>query len=244
MVSVLPRFTTALAELAEPGLGGSEALPLKLSVAAARTLSADAAGISVMDVLRVPLGASDADAAVAERLQITVGDGPCIHAYNTGQPMVADQTQLAQNWPIFNDRLVAETHIRSVASLPLQTSKTRLGAIDLHWLSPRGVATLSLDEAVELADHIAEVLLGQPTVATIHGVTAPGWVDAEPAQRRMQVWQAVGMLNVACGLGNLDAIAILRAYAYSHDTDIDTLASEVLAGLVPLNDIAPQPTTT
>ncbi|MCW2648837.1 MAG: hypothetical protein QOG22_3845 [Pseudonocardiales bacterium] len=243
-MSVLPRFTTALAGLTGPDFSGSESLPVRMAIGAAAALHVDAAGISVMDVLRVPLGASSADADVVERLQITIGDGPCILAFSTGEPVVATHDRIAATWPIFNDRMVTETRIRSVASLPLQTAKSRLGAMDLYCTSPGGATTVPLSAAMELANHIASVLLAEPDVTTLHGVIGPGWVDAAAAQRRMLVWQVVGMLNVACALSNLDAIAVLRAYAYSHDTTLDDLADDLLSGRTPLYDVAPQTSAT
>jgi hypothetical protein len=243
-VSVLSEFRFALTGLGEPDPAGSESLPVRLALATAQTLPVDGASISVMDVLRVPLGASSADAEAVERLQITIGDGPCIHAFDTGEPVTATQDQVAAAWPIFNDRMVAETRIRSVASLPLQTPRTRLGALDLYWNSPDGAATLSVAASTELADRIAEILLAEPDVTTQFGVTGPGWFDAAAAQRRMQVWQAVGMLNFSCGLSNVDAIAVLRAYAYAHDTTLDDLAGDLVRGRVPVHDVASQTSTT
>lgn len=243
-VSVLSNFTTALAELRGPDLSGSESLPVWLAMGAAKSLRVDAAGISVMDVLRVPLGASSADADVVERLQVTIGDGPCIQAFSTGEPVTATQDQIAQTWPIFNDRMLTETRIRSVVSLPLQSPKTRLGAMDLYWNSPVGATTVPLPAAMELANHIASILLAEPDVTTQHGVIGPGWVDAAAAQRRMQVWQVVGMLNVSCALNNPDALAVLRAYAYANDTNLDDLADDLLSGRIPLYDVAPQTSAT
>lgn len=243
-VSVLSEFRYALTGLTEPDLARAESLPVRLAIGAAQALAADAAGISVMDVIRVPLGASSADADAVERLQITIGDGPCIHAFSTGEPLAATQDQIAATWPIFNDRMLTETRIRSVASLPLQTATTRLGAMDLYWASPDGATTVSLAAATELANLIAAILLAEPNVTTQLGVTGPGWVDAAAVQRRMQVWQAVGMLNVSCELSNLDAIAVLRAYAYAHDTTLDDLADDLVSGRVAAYDVGPRPSTT
>lgn len=236
-MSVLPSFVTAVAALSEPELSGVGSLPVRLAIGCTSALPVDAAGISVMDVLRVPLGASSPDAEIVERLETTIGDGPCIHAYNSGEPVAVDQEQIARMWPIFNDRLVSETQIRSIASLPLRTPTIRLGAIDLYWTKPRGVINLSLAAALELADHIASTLLAEPEVSTLHGVIAPGWLDAAAAQHRMQVWQAVGMLNAARALSNIDAITVLRAYAYGHDTDLDDLAEDLLCGRIALDDV-------
>jgi hypothetical protein len=79
-VSVVERFAARVrGQPAE--LAGPELLPVRLARAAVRVLPGVAgAGISVLadPGMRVPLGASDEDAATAERLQFTVGEGPCL----------------------------------------------------------------------------------------------------------------------------------------------------------------------
>ncbi|MEP7179566.1 MAG: hypothetical protein ABI775_10780, partial [Pseudonocardiales bacterium] len=189
-MSVLSSLATACAEVTYPEVSGAAMLPVRLAMALTRALPVDAAGISVLDDLRVPLGASSLDAELAERLQVTVGDGPCIAAYNLGYPVTATQEQIACTWPIYFDLLIPQTPIRSVASLPLQTPTYRLGAVDLYWFSPDGVASLPMATALELADEVAAILLPAPQVLTLDAVIAPGWVMAPAAQRRMQVWQA------------------------------------------------------
>ncbi|MDT4909751.1 MAG: hypothetical protein QOI69_2992, partial [Pseudonocardiales bacterium] len=82
-MSVLPRFTTALAGLTGPDFSGSESLPVRMAIGAAAALHVDAAGISVMDVLRVPLGASSADADVLDRMMIRMFYCHCILAFMT-----------------------------------------------------------------------------------------------------------------------------------------------------------------
>ncbi|MFL6097109.1 MAG: GAF domain-containing protein, partial [Blastococcus sp.] len=78
-MTIAERFTSALAEVTDPALAGPELLPLRLARASARTLAVDGAGLSLVDASqqRIPLGASSAVAEVAERLQFTVGAGPC-----------------------------------------------------------------------------------------------------------------------------------------------------------------------
>jgi hypothetical protein len=56
----------------------------------------DGAGISLFFASdrRLPLGASDPDTAEAERLQFTVGEGPCLTSYVTGEPVLADEATM------------------------------------------------------------------------------------------------------------------------------------------------------
>ena len=87
-----PRSTTST----DPGLAGPELLPVRLARACARMLPVDDAGLSLVDAAqqRVPLGASSDVAEVAERLQFTVGAGPCMTAQETRQPVFAVEDDL------------------------------------------------------------------------------------------------------------------------------------------------------
>ena len=91
VTSIAQRFQAACADVAEPELAAIELLPVLLARACARVLGVAGAGISVFaDDYRVPLGASDNDASSAERLQFTLGEGPCLDAYHHAQPFRGD----------------------------------------------------------------------------------------------------------------------------------------------------------
>lgn len=75
-----------------------------------RATGLDGAGVSVVDRngTREPLYASDAIAAVIERLQLTLGEGPCVDSGVAGTPiLVADLTDprdvVAGRWPVFRN---------------------------------------------------------------------------------------------------------------------------------------------
>src|SRR4051812_40935375 len=86
-----------------PELPGPELLPTRLMKAAAAILPVAAAGMSIFATSghRVPLGASDDTAALAERLQFTTGEGPCLSVHATDQATWATSEQMAARWPTF-----------------------------------------------------------------------------------------------------------------------------------------------
>ena len=217
-----------------PDDAGPELLPLRLATACALVLHADGAGLSITGELRVPLGASGEPAAIVERLQVTLGEGPCLAAHASRSIVIADLDQMAAGWPAFHDRVVSLTPYRSVASVPLQSARGQLGAMDLYWLDPYGSTTLASADADELATHVSEVLMGAPEVPSITGGRQPSWIAAPTAQRRLGVWQAVGILNATSGLGPADALSVLRSYAYVRDTTLDELAEDLVAGRTPV----------
>jgi hypothetical protein len=66
----------------------------------------------------------------------------------------------------------------------------------------------------------------------------PAWLDAPAADRRSLVWQAMGVVNAGLEVSSADALALLRAHAYSLGRDLDDLASAVLNRELPLEQLA------
>src|SRR6195952_1008533 len=155
----------------QPDLPGPELLPARLMRAAAAALPIAAAGISVFttDGHRVPLGASDDTAALAERLQFTVGEGPCLSVHGTGRALLATEEVMARRWPTFHSELVGRTPFRSILSLPLD--QPHLGgnaAMDLYYEeSDRALDAVQLEDVQDAADVTAALLVTDP--ATVVG---------------------------------------------------------------------------
>jgi hypothetical protein len=237
-VSILERFKVALAASAGE-LPGAELVPERLAKAAAAVLPVDGSGISLFFASdrRLPLGASDEQAAEAERLQFTVGEGPCLSAHASGQPVLADEATIHSRWPAFYDGLVTRTSIRAIIALPLEDEFRGFGALDLYLIPPRGVGSLTLFDALTVAREVVTVFQANNRQASPKG-DGPAWLDAPAAERRSLVWQAMGFLNAGLGVTSPDALAMLRAYAYSEGMDLDELASQLLDRKLPLELLA------
>lgn len=233
-MSTVERFQVALAASAA-ALPEPELVPERLAKAAAAVLPVDGAGISLFftPYRRLPLGASDVQSAVAERLQFTTGEGPCLSAHASGCPLVADEATIATRWPAFHANLVSRTSIRGIISLPLGDELRGFGALDLYLLSPSGVRSVMLADALTVADQVGTIVQTSdlPVSAQADG---PAWLDSPAAQRRSLVWQAMGFVNAGLRITSTDALALLRAHAYREDMTLDELAALVLDRQVPL----------
>ena len=224
---------------AERDLPGAELLPDRLARACAAVLPVDGVGLSVYFSAdrRLPLGASDPTAATAERLQFTVGEGPCLTAHATGMPVLADEAELQARWPGYHDVLVSHTPVRGVISLPLHGGLEDVGALDLYLNAPGDIRVLGLADSLTvtaaLSDAFAAAMAAEP-----HTEEGPAWLDAPGAGRRAQVWQAVGFVNMGLELPSPDALALLRAYAYGHDEELDDVAEGVLERRLTLAELA------
>src|SRR3954471_13794274 len=198
-------------------LPGPELLPERLAKASAAVLPVDGAGISLFFVpdRRLPLGGSDDAAATAERLQFTVGEGPCLSAHASGEPLLADEPTIQARWPAFHDQFVTRTPYRGVISLPLRGDLHGFGALDLYLAPPHDVRSVSLFDALETRTEVSRIF---SSVAGARRPGGPAWLDAPAAEQRSLVWQAMGFVNAGLDVSSVDALALLRAHAYGTGT--------------------------
>jgi hypothetical protein len=174
-VDLAARFRTVL-DRAWPRVEAQwELLPAALAETCTHVLPIDGAGISLTQNVRVPLAFSDDHAAEAERLQITLGDGPCLTAAQTRRPVVADLESMKSRWPLFQRQLVAKTPYRSVASVPLRANRMpAFGAMDLYSTQPDASAFPELEQLeTGIARTASRVLLAAPTVVDPVGSVRP-----------------------------------------------------------------------
>ena len=209
---------------------------MALSEATIAVLPVEGAGLSMLTDLRVPLGASDEVVVRAEALQTTLGEGPCLSAAAADRPLVADLAAMAARWPVFHEEFIAQTPYRSVASVPLRLDDSRtVGALDLYSTRAEQLDLDLLAEiGAEVADPIAAMLFdGLSLPADADPLTEVVWLNHERTNQRMQVWVAVGILMERGRLTNPDALAVLRAYAFSHQMTLDAVAADLVGHTLP-----------
>jgi hypothetical protein len=238
-VTIAGRFEAALAEAGKPGLTGPELLPVRLAHACARTLAVDGAGLSLVDSAqqRLPLGASSDEAEAAERLQFTVGEGPCISAQETHQPVFAVEEDLRRRWPVFTEMLFRSTSFRAVVALPLQPALAGAGAIDLYFRRPEEVPDLDVFDAVAVGELVTSALSDAAVWSDWSPVKGPDWLHGPTPQRRAAAWEAMGKLSVELDVSAPEALALLRAHAYDAGRSVDDVAGELLSGCLRAADL-------
>jgi hypothetical protein len=242
-VTIAGRFEAALDDVDEPGLAGPELLPVRLARAAARTLRVDGAGLSLLDAAqqRVPLGASSAPAELAERLQFTVGAGPCMTAHDTRQPVFAVEDELQHRWPAFADLLRGATPFRAIVALPLRPALTGNGAIDFYFERSEGVLALDVFEAMSVGELVSSALNDAAVWSTSSAANGPEWLTGPTPSRRAAVWEAMGKVGVELEIGAPAALALLRSRAYGSGSSVDDVAAELLSGRLRPMDLRPPP---
>jgi hypothetical protein len=241
-MSIAGRFEAALVEADEPYLAGPELLPVRLARAVARTLDVDGAGISLLDAAqqRMPLGASSETAETAERLQFTVGAGPCMTAQQTRQPVFAVEPDLRQRWPMFAELLFGATPYRAVVALPLQPALAGAGAIDLYFIRPDAVPQLDVFTALAVGELVASALSDATVWSTWAPADGPDWLRGPAPQRRAAVWEAMARVSVDLQVGAATALGVMRARAYGTGVSVDDVAADLLSGRLRPMDLQPE----
>lgn len=214
-----------------------EQRPALMAQAWTDVLSVAGAGISLVSEVRIPLGASDDSAAHAEQLQVTFGEGPCLLSMHTQEPLTFDHDEMTRRWPLLTQDLTDNTPYQSVASIPIGAAGgPPLAALDLysnHSAPDRELsdaATTATIEALTSA-YLFATPLPSPSDSRPSSPELSPWLTAAHDHPRMQVWQVVGqMLAHTPRLTPPDALALIRAYAYSHHINLDEIIHLVISG--------------
>jgi hypothetical protein len=230
-VSLAQRFAAAVASATE-GESDAALLPDGLARASADVLPVDGVGISVLagGLGRSPLGASSSETARAERLQFTVGRGPCLLAHDSGQPVFVVEEDIRRRWPIFADLLFTDTSYRGIVSLPMRSTLVGSGALNLFFRDPAGVRELDVFDAVTVGDLVTGALGESAVWSTWSEAAGPDWARSPAALRRAAVWHAVGRTSGELDIDASEALAVLRGYAYAAGRTVDSVAADLVSG--------------
>jgi GAF domain-containing protein len=186
------------------------------------------AGIMLMsgDVPRGSLGTSDEVSGLIEELQYTLGEGPCVDAYQqdrvVAEPDLADP--VTRRWVAFTPP-VLRAGVRALFGFPLRIGTVRLGALNLYRDRPGPLSGQQHADALGLASMAARWVLEAQAAASSGAVPSQLETDAD---FRFVVHNAAGMISVQQAITVTDALIRLRAYAFSHDRLLSDVAQDVV----------------
>jgi len=216
-----------------------ELLPVRLARACARVLPVAGVGMSLFgsNGIRIPVGASDDAAAVAERLQFTAAEGPCLDAHTVARPVLATETLIARRWPNFYTGLVARTPFRAIAAIPWPSILQGAGTVDLMFSHSRDLVDLDFTDADDVIRQVEHTLDSDSIIEFSPLGPGPAWLAGPAANSRNAVLIAMGMLNVALEVSTPDALALLRAHAYATGRTVDDIARDVTNHRIAAHDL-------
>ena len=140
------RLSAVLAEFANTLVGDFSIQEIldRLARRVIEVIPGDGAGVLLLDDdARLHfVSATDERILVIERLQLELGEGPCILSYESGESVIVPDLSTETRFERFAARAVSEG-LGAVASFPLRLDGRRFGALDLY---SRTVQELSAEE--------------------------------------------------------------------------------------------------
>lgn len=215
-------------------------------IASAELLAAAGAGLSVAHggEPREPLLASGPVAEDLAELQFTLGEGPSVDATTRRSPVLVPDLAGASahsRWPLFAPA-ATDAGVRAMFAFPVTAGAALVGVLDVYRAEPGSLGPQELADALVLADAVLVLALDERG-----GIASDldNLLDIAVSSRRAPVHQATGMVAAQLGVPMTDALAALRAYAYTEGRRLSDVAADVLARKVRLSPSSPSgPCTT
>ena len=190
---------------------------------------ADGAGVMLMsgEIPRGSLCASNTVSHLIEELQYTLGEGPCVDAYQ--QDKVVTEPDLAdpvtRRWPAFTPPAL-RAGVRAVFGFPLRVGSVRLGALNLYRARSGPLSGDQHADALVVADVAARWVLEAQAGAPLD--TVADELEAG-ADFHFAVHNAAGIVSVQRQVSVTEALIRLRAYAFTSDRLLTDVAEDVVA---------------
>jgi hypothetical protein len=219
----LRRILTAVSADGEPWSS------MRLCGACPGLVGVSGAGIMLMsgDVPRGSLAASDDVSHLIEDLQYTMGEGPCVDAYQQDrvvtEPDLADPA--APRWLAFTPRAL-RAGVRAVFGFPLRVGTVRLGALNMYRDTPGLLSDDQHADALVVADVTARWVLEMQSGAPSQTLAKELEIGAD---FHFTVHNAAGIVAVQKGISVTEALIRLRAFAFSQDRLLGEVANDVIA---------------
>lgn len=198
-------------------------------------VDADAAGILLVDAdgnLRV-MAASSEQARLLELFQLQNEQGPCLEAFSSGQPVINPELRAAmERWPRFTPYAVG-AGFESAYALPLRLRGVVIGALNLFRSASGPMPEADVQLAQALAD-IASIAILQAQ-ATRHAQQRDDQLQ-HALDSRVTIEQAKGVLAERAGIDMDTAFNRIRAHARNTNTQLTTVAAQIIAGELALAD--------
>ncbi|MGW5733985.1 MULTISPECIES: ANTAR domain-containing protein [Streptomyces] len=169
------------------------------------------------DLSQLAVAASDRPARGAQDLEYVLTDGPAHDAVRDRRTVYASGAALERRWPGYGSGLAA-LGLRSVAALPLAVLSECIGAL-VVFDPPASLARAGTFR--EVADALAQgVLIGPDADPGLYGGT----------DLRSVVHQAAGVLSEQSRSSVDDALALIKARAFTLSVPVETVAQSVISG--------------
>lgn len=167
--------------------------------------------------------ATDPTAEAIERIQLDLGEGPCVDVATAQVPALIEdlldrREGVTGRWPIFLGEAV-ELGVRGLFAFPIRVGAVPLGTLELYRSTPGPLVEEQLTAALTTVDAMGLSLIG------IESADGDGAARTSPDA---SLHQAAGMVMVQLGTGIDEAYSHLRAAAFVEGLTVQQVARDVI----------------
>lgn len=153
----------------------------------------------------------------ADRLQYSLGEGPCLEAIHDRDVYFVDDTTMETRWPRFMAS-VADLGMRSMMSVQLFTRREVLGGMNLYSTEVKAFDPASARFGELLAAHAAVALASARNEENLRGAI----------RTRERIGEATGILMERYKVGSQEAFSLLAKASQNLNTKVRDLAEEIV----------------
>ncbi len=167
------------------------------------------------------VAASDDVAALIDRYEREIGEGPCLDAIVDESAYCDSDLLDGSPWPRLSARVLAETPVRGMAGFRLMTGPEKTGALNLFADTPGALTDESVHQAIVLASFV--------TVAVIAATErrAAGTLKAGLESNR-EIGKAIGLMMAFHKISDEAAFAMLRSASQDMNLKLIEVARQVV----------------
>lgn len=172
------------------------------------------------------VSASDPVLDALERLQVELGEGPCLLAYRTGEDIIVDDLATDPRFPRFGPRGV-EAGMAAVYSFPVRVDDLTAGALNLYDDDARSLDVAQIEAAHALANIAATYVLH---LAEVDAQRELNDQLSHALHSRVVIEQAKGFVAARLDVSVEEARELLRRHARDNQRKLREVAEDVVAG--------------
>jgi GAF domain-containing protein len=170
---------------------------------------------------------SDPRARVMDEIQHSYGDGPCLHAMNTGTTVLVPDTRYDTRWPEYG-QAIAQLGQLSVLAVPLTLDEDSKAALNIFAPDVNAFGSNAIDDAELFAAHAQSSLRLAVRVGTSQQLA----VDLRAAmESRTAIDLAAGIIMGQNRCSQEEAMAILVKASSGRNQKLRTVAENMVASL-------------
>lgn len=167
-------------------------------------------------------------------LEFGLGEGPSVDAYALGQPVLVEDLgdpDLAR-WPGYTAGAL-KSGLRAVYAFPLLVGEAKFGVLTMFVRSARQPSRDDVSGCLAFAELAIEMLLDSSD-SSVDGAIDPHLKSA--LNFRTEIYQAQGMVMASLRVRLPEALARMRAHAFSSGRELSDVSVDILEGRLQLTN--------